>query len=146
MIDMPPMWLVGFIVLIWVQVALWNPLGFGSAALEKLGLYIIVAGLVLIGVAGVMFWRHKTTIVPRRAPASMITSGLYRYSRNPIYLADAVILVGAAIGNGSTIGLLLVPVFMWVITRRFIVKEEAGLLREFPQEFAAYRARTRRWI
>ena len=93
----------------------------------------------------VQFWRHQTTILPREVPGVLITTGMYRVSRNPIYLADAMILAGCClIWDAASLG--LVPLFMAVITWRFIRGEEAGMRRAFGERFEHWAGRTRRWV
>jgi protein-S-isoprenylcysteine O-methyltransferase Ste14 len=106
---------------------------------------LIAAGLVIFISALLQFRRHATTVMPRETPAAMIDSGIYRLSRNPIYLADALFLAGAALWWDAA-SLLLVPLFVLVITRRFILGEEAGLRAVFGAAFDRYAARTRRWL
>jgi protein-S-isoprenylcysteine O-methyltransferase Ste14 len=109
------------------------------------GTALIVAGLAVMALAITQFLRHRTTVLPRETPAALIQTGIYRWSRNPIYLADAMILSGAAL-RWDLGGLILVPLFMALILRRFIRGEEAGLRAAFGPVFDAYAARTRRWI
>ncbi len=75
----------------------------------------------------------------------MIERGVYAWSRNPIYLADALILAGLAL-RWDVAALVLVPLFMAVIRRRFIDGEEAMLRDRFGPAFDAYAARVRRWL
>jgi protein-S-isoprenylcysteine O-methyltransferase Ste14 len=75
----------------------------------------------------------------------MITGGIYRHSRNPIYLADAMILAGAALLQDVG-ALVLVPVFMAVISRRFIAGEEAALAARFAGAYREWAGNTRRWL
>jgi protein-S-isoprenylcysteine O-methyltransferase Ste14 len=67
---------------------------------------LIGFGIGLMGVSFVMFKRHKTSVVPKRTPDSIITVGPYKYSRNPIYVADVVILIGYVLILGSMISLV----------------------------------------
>ena len=90
--------------------------------------------------------RSKTTVIPHREADALVTSGIFARTRNPIYLGDAMILLGFVLRWDAVLSLVLVPVFVWVIERRFIVPEEAGLRRKFRQEFAKYERKTRRWI
>jgi protein-S-isoprenylcysteine O-methyltransferase Ste14 len=145
-IDMPPVWTVLFIVVIYFQTRIWNPLGFDGAWATWLGWLEIAGGLAIFAWAFMQFRSHKTSIVPRNVPKAFIAKGPYRFSRNPIYLADAMIVLGFALLSGSLIGVALVPVLMWVIRVRFIKGEEAGLRAAFPEEFAAFCKETRRWF
>lgn len=144
--DWPPVWLVVFMVVAWVQTKVWNPLAYGTSFTMLIGGAAILFGIILMGVSVAMFKRHKTSVVPKRTPESIITSGPYKYSRNPIYVADAVILLGFVLTLGSVISIALVPAFAWVIRKRFINGEEAGIRTEFGQAFDDYCKQARRWI
>jgi protein-S-isoprenylcysteine O-methyltransferase Ste14 len=142
--ESPPTWLLLCLALAWLQawiVPILPPLP-GTRHLSTL---FIVAGLVVIGLAAWQFRAHKTTIMPREVPRAMIDTGLYAYSRNPIYVADAMILAGCAL-RWDMAGLILVPAFVWVITTRFIIGEEAGMRAQFGTAYDGYAARVRRWI
>ena len=109
------------------------------------GTVLIVGGLFIFTAALLQFRRHRTTVMPRETPVAMIDSGIYRLSRNPIYLADALFLAGAALWWDAA-SLLLVPLFVMIITRRFILDEESGLRAVFGAAFDRYAAQTRRWL
>jgi len=143
---MPPSWLVLFLVITYFQSRWFNPLGFESAWSRLAGWGLVLIGLLLMFWAAAQFLRHKTSVVPRRIPDALIARGPYRISRNPIYLADATVLLGFALIMGSLIGVILVPIYMKLIEIRFIRGEERGLATQFPAEFAAFAARTRRWL
>lgn len=85
-------------------------------------------------------------MIPRQTPSALITTGIFRLSRNPIYLADLLILAGFSLIWGKPLGLVLVPVLAWILFARFIQGEEARLRAMFGAEFEAYAARTRRWL
>jgi protein-S-isoprenylcysteine O-methyltransferase Ste14 len=143
-LDYPPVWLVAALGLAWAQAAL-LPVP-GVETLHAVGTVVALTGGALMLLAAPEFLRARTTIVPHRAPDALITGGLYRLSRNPIYLADALILAGLCLRWGAWPSLVLVPVFIWIITRRFIEPEEARLHAAFGTSYAAYRARVRRWV
>jgi protein-S-isoprenylcysteine O-methyltransferase Ste14 len=82
---------------------------------------------------------------PDRASA-LISSGIYRWSRNPMYFGMALLLLGVAAWGSTLAGYLLVLAFCWFLTRFQIIPEERALLAAFGQEFAQYMARVRRWI
>lgn len=140
-LDLPPIWLVLFLAVTWMSpwIVPWGPMSIA-------GLLIIATGFLMTVAALVEFRRARTTVIPRQSPDALITSGIFRYSRNPIYLSDVLILLGFALMWGKLVGIALVPVFAWMLERRFIRGEEARLRDAFGEEFIAYSARTRRWI
>lgn len=144
LIDLPPVWLAGFAAAAWGLGRLW-PMP-EVPALELAGRGLIGAGIALMAAAVVQMVAMKTTFIPRQDPSALVTGGVFRLSRNPIYLADAMVLAGLALHWGAWPALLLVPAFVAVITQRFIRGEEARLEAAFGPDYAAFRARTRRWI
>lgn len=146
-LDLPPVWLVGFAAIAWLQGHRW-PMGLSleGAVTDLLSGLLIGGGVVLMVLALVEFRRHKTSVHPHEASARLIQSGIYRRSRNPIYLADMLILAGLILRWDAVVSLPLVPIFLWVIERRFIIPEENRLRRTFRADFARYAQKTRRWV
>ncbi len=143
--DYPPVWLLAALALAWGARHLF-PIGAGQSVLVVPGWGLVLVAGALMGAAAARFLRHRTTIVPHRKPAALITDGLYRYSRNPIYLADVLLLAGLIMVWGAHLAWPLVPLLAWVLQRRFILPEEARLRAAFGQATEQYFARTRRWI
>jgi len=147
-LDMPPVWLAGFAVVAWLQSA-FAPMGlsFGQSFVpDLLGGLLVGGGLLLMALAVFEFRRARTTIVPHRTPSAMITDGIYGRTRNPIYLGDALILAGLVLFWDAVPALVLVPLFVWVIERRFILPEEGRMRRTFRADFARYERKVRRWV
>lgn len=145
-LDLPPIWLAGFAALGYALDATLPIGGYSLAAARPLAL--AVAGLSLglaIWAAATMF-RARTTIIPREAPSALVTSGPFRLSRNPIYLADLGLLGAYGLWLGSIWPILLAPAFAWVLTTRFIAGEEARLRAAYGDAFDAYARRVRRWL
>lgn len=144
-IDLPPVWLLGFLGLAWLQathVPVMNFYGFGRGA----GTVLACLGALLMVAALPSFAQARTTVVPRKAPSALITTGVYALSRNPIYMADLMILVGLSLRWGSILGLILAPVFVRIITTRFILGEETRLADAFGADYLAYKESVRRWF
>lgn len=142
--DYPPVWLGGFALAgaLAGQVA-----PHGPAWLAGCGLPLALAGVALMLWAGWTMIRARTTVDPHGQPRHLVTTGPFRLSRNPIYLADAVILAGLCLAFRAPLATVpLVAGFVAVVSARFIHPEEQRLARLFPQAFAAYRRRTRRWL
>jgi len=145
-IDLPPVWLAVFAALAWVQATrlpVWQP---GPAIIGLMGGLLVGGGLVLIGLAALAMMQARTTMIPHLAPDALVTRGIFRRSRNPIYLGDALILAGLMLRWEAWPSLLLLPLFIWVITDRFITAEEARLRDHFGADFDRYAASTRRWL
>ena len=145
LLDWPPLWLAAALALAYPLRHLgdWAVVGDGA---RVAGVALVAAGVVLMTTSALLFWERKTTIVPHRIPSALITHGVYRYSRNPIYLADVFILLGAILYWNAFWALILVPVFMAAIEWRFIRPEEARLRTKFGPEFAQWASVVRRWI
>jgi protein-S-isoprenylcysteine O-methyltransferase Ste14 len=142
-VDFPPVWLAAFAAI--GGIAGWFvPLYLPHAWF--IGSACVVVALLLVTIAILQMAWARTSVIPGRVPTRMVTTGIFRLSRNPIYLADALLLAGLYLFWGALVALPLVAVFMWVITQRFIRPEEALLRQKFGAEFVAYRNRTRRWL
>lgn len=146
-LDMPPAWLALFIALAWVQSSHFTyGLHFGGAWADFAGGLLVGGGLVVFVLAVVEFRRHQTTIIPREEPSRLIQSGIFKRSRNPIYLADTMILAGLILRWDAVLSLPLVPIFVWVIETRFILSEETLMRQSFRMEYAKYERKVRRWL
>ncbi|MBK9136120.1 MAG: isoprenylcysteine carboxylmethyltransferase family protein [Betaproteobacteria bacterium] len=107
-----------------------------------------VAGIAVALAGVVAFKRAKTTVnplAPERA-RQVVATGVYRFTRNPMYLGLAATLLGLAVWWASLAGLVLVAVFSGWMTRGQIRREEAALLARFGDGYADYMARVRRWL
>lgn len=112
---------------------------------------IIGGAFLLLGSLGVLaaalaFFRHRTPILPFREPSRLLTDGIYRYTRNPIYASEAVLLLGLAVLHGSPWTLLPIPAFVLVLHLGFIRPEERILRKTFGEAFEAYRKQVRPWF
>lgn len=93
-----------------------------------------------------MFKLAGTTIKPFQESKTLVTTGIFRFSRNPMYLGFALILVGAAILLGSLTPFFVIPVFVILTEKQFIISEEIMLERTFGTAFLDYKRRVRRWL
>ena len=110
------------------------------------GLIPLAAGTVLNLNADRLFSKHGTTVKPFEESSVLVTSGAFRFSRNPMYLGMIMILVGAGFLMGSLSPFTLIPVFVIIIDKHFIASEEKMLERRFGDEWRHYKARVRRWL
>lgn len=143
-IDLPPVWLALHLVLAYGLGALTPPFfgAFGGWA----GAALVLAGLALMATAILQMTARRTTVIPRRDPSALMTTGVFSLSRNPIYLGDALILTGAILWWDAALALPLVASFVSLIQARFIRDEEARLTLAFGPEFDLWAARVRRWF
>ena len=116
------------------------------AAVDFLGMTLLLAGLVLMIWAAIQFRTHQTSIRPDRGSNALVGAGPFAFSRNPIYLAEVVALVGAGVGFNRLWLLLAAPVFAFSVARLAIEREEAYLERRFGAAYLDYKSRVRRWI
>lgn len=105
-----------------------------------------IAGATTAAVALLTLLRHRTTFLPHRAATTLVTSGVFRLSRNPIYLAFALLHLGCGLALGSPGMLLMLAPVLYVMDRHVIAAEEAFHAQAFGEPWAAYRRRVRRWI
>ncbi len=120
------------------------------APVLRSGLAALIAQLsAVLAVAAFLAFRKAGTTIdpmhPERA-ATLVTHGIYRYSRNPMYLSLLLLLVAYAVAQGALLALAGPALFLAYVTRFQIVPEERALAAKFGAQFDAYRARVRRWL
>ncbi|MGJ3265266.1 MAG: methyltransferase family protein [Salinarimonas sp.] len=118
----------------------------GGMALGVLGVVAILAGLGLDLWTAWTFSRARTTIMPHRGANALVTSGPFRFSRNPIYVGNTLLTAGLGLvfDNLWLVGFAVVAAFL--VQKLAIEREEAHLARRFGEEWRAYAARVRRWL
>tara|TARA_B100000902_G_scaffold361696_1_gene379370 strand:+ start:188 stop:493 length:306 start_codon:yes stop_codon:yes gene_type:complete len=95
-----------------------------------------------------IFKKEKTTINPIKIEkaSSLVTNGIFKYSRNPMYLGMVLILISIGIKFNFYGGLLLIGFFVYFITCFQILPEEKAMLKLFGKDFINYKNKTRRWL
>ncbi len=142
----PPIWLVIGLVTIFVLDEFLPLARFTGPFGWYLGGFAILVGLVMLVHAGGSFQAAETDLVPFKNVTSLVTTGVYRVTRNPMYLGMALVLLGTAITVGAFSALFVPPVFMVIIEFRFIRPEEQMLRELFGEAFEAYCSNVRRWL
>lgn len=146
-IDIPPVWLVlALVITWWTGVLQPATLRADLPLLDLMGGLLVGGGLVLMVLAVAEMHKRRTTVVPHMEASHLVTTGIFARTRNPIYLGDALVLAGLALRWDAPIALILVPLFIFTITQRFILAEEDRLRRKFRADFASYCQKTRRWV
>ena len=112
-----------------------------ALALAALGVGAAIAGVVA-------FRQQHTTVNPLTPSASsaIVTGGIYRMSRNPMYLGFLLFLAGWAVWLSNAGAVLFLPAFVAYLTRYQIKPEERALLAKFGSQYADYMSRVRRWL
>jgi protein-S-isoprenylcysteine O-methyltransferase Ste14 len=109
---------------------------------------LLIAGAI-IALLGVWQFRQARTTTnplnPNKA-SSLVSSGIYRITRNPMYLGMVLVLCGGIIKFGSLLGFIALPLFVWYMTRFQIKPEERIIAELFGQEYLDYKQRVKRWI
>ncbi len=142
----PPMWMVFGLVAVFALNELYPLARFTGRTSQLAGGALILAGLALLVVAGGLFKRAGTDMIPFRNVSALVTDGVYNYSRNPMYLGMALVLLGSAVTVGAASALAVPPLFVTIIELRYIRPEEALLRQQFPEDYPAYCRRVRRWL
>lgn len=148
-LKVPPLAVLALFVVAVSAVARWLPsANVPIVASRTLALVAIVGGIA-VAAAGVVAFRRKGTTVDPMSPGkatALVDRGVYRWTRNPMYLGMALALLGVALWRGSIPGMILVGAFCAYLTRFQIMPEERALGGIFGEAYAAYRRRVRRWI
>ena len=122
------------------------PLALPHASKMIVAIVLIALGLGLILAAIRRFSAAGTRVEPWAPSTRFVASGVYRLTRNPMYLGMAIVSAGLALAIGSIAALVLVAVAMLAVDRFVIRKEEAYLSRKFGADYDEYRGEVRRWI
>jgi protein-S-isoprenylcysteine O-methyltransferase Ste14 len=142
----PPVIALMFIVIAYF-LGRFVPLSFSMPTiLRYLGLALTFAGF-LLGIGALLeFRKARTTLDPHGSAKQLVTSGIYRFTRNPIYLGFLLMVMGLPLNSGLYWGILLAPFYILMMNRLIIQNEEAYLERKFGNVYSGYTSRVRRWL
>jgi protein-S-isoprenylcysteine O-methyltransferase Ste14 len=109
---------------------------------------VVGAGLwlALDGAAMLFFRRAGTSMVPMKPTTALVTTGPYRFTRNPMYLGMAFLYIAFALAFGVVWALILLPPVIAAVDQLVIALEEAYLVKRFGRQYCDYMARVRRWL
>ena len=144
----PPAVMLVVALLMWLAARTFPALDFRMPARGTLAIAVALIGLGIAVVAVLQFRRAGTTPNPMKPheSATVVVTGVYRYSRNPMYLGDLLILAGWAIWLANAAAFLGLPVFIAYLNRYQIAPEERALELRHGSAYVAYRATARRWL
>jgi len=144
----PPVYALSLGIIMWL-LNQYFPVGrFIESPWNNIGMVIIVAAIILDSTSLFLFLKKRTTINPMKPSNTegLVTAGLYKFTRNPMYVGLLVILFGYAIWLGSLTPFLMLPLFYWLITTMQIKPEERILEKKFGQEYLDYKSKVKRWL
>lgn len=118
----------------------------GEGPRHLVGIVIVIAGALVVFSATRLFRRAGTPVAPIKPTSALVTEGIYRWTRNPMYLGLSLILLGLAVATGSLWFLLALAVAVYSVTKLAIEKEELYLARKFGAAYLDYKSRVRRWM
>jgi len=114
----------------------------------SLSVLVLILGLACAIPSFKLFARYKTTISPLKPSdaTALVTEGMYRYSRNPMYLGLLLLTIASTIWFGTWFGIIINILFIFLINFLQIIPEEEALLEIFGEEYEEYKKNVRRWI
>lgn len=113
---------------------------------KAFGWVVVLCGISLLAIAAGLFKIKGTTVNPTKEPNKLVTDGIYRVTRNPMYLGMLLILSGFPFVVESMLGLIFPVIFFLIMDRVVIPKEEKVVEGVFGEVYRGYKSKTRRWI
>ena len=113
---------------------------------NNLGFIFLFGGLAMVRNIQNLFKQHQTEINTFKPPQKLVTTGLFHYSRNPIYLGFSIALFGVAIALGNVIAFDGFLAFIITVNLWYIPFEEAEMEKQFGQDYLDYKNKVRRWF
>jgi len=115
---------------------------------NKIGIGIILVSALFDVWSIFLFFKKRTTSNPMKPEnaSGLVTTGLYKISRNPMYVVMIIMLAGYAIWLGSITPFLVIPLCYWLMTEMQIKPEEKALIKKFGEDYQAYKDSVRRWL
>lgn len=148
-LRVPPLALVIVVATLMVVLAEMVPSADFSVPAQPLPAVVVGVLGAAAAVAGIVFFRrHKTTVNPftPNETSSLVVSGIYRFTRNPMYLGFLLVLAGWSLYLANWVAALLLPAFVVYMNRFQIHPEERALREKFGQSFIEYESTVRRWL
>ena len=143
---LPPFWFFGALAVM-ALISFLYPTPVAQMAESRFaGVALFFSAFAMAILAKRLFDVAGTPVRPFSQSTAVVESGLFRYSRNPMYLAMALGLAGFAVALGDMLPFLMIPVFVWIIRTHFILHEERLMENRFGQDYLDFKSRVRRWI
>lgn len=132
-----------------VSLATYSPkYSFDLPASLSIVIFLILAASSIGILALYDFHKHQTTFHPHtpEKTSTVVDTGVFAYSRNPMYISLAITLIALGVYLQNYTSFIIIPLFIWYITRYQIIPEEKMLNKLFPNDYQAYSQKVRRWI
>ena len=115
---------------------------------NELSLFCLIIGVTIIVFGIATFQKAETTVNPLHPDkaSSLVSMGIYQYTRNPMYFGLLLILLSIGFYLENLASMLILPIYVWFISKYQIIPEEEALHKLFGQDYVNYQERVRRWI
>jgi protein-S-isoprenylcysteine O-methyltransferase Ste14 len=143
---MPPTYFLIFLILVVASRFLLPTWVYATPLTLIAGIALMDEGIALNLLSDSAFKRRNTPVSPGATPSSLVVSGVFRLTRNPMYLGMASIVAAAALLVGEPAGLIFAGVLILLMDRLFVPFEERNLQAAFGEDYAAYKSSVRRWV
>jgi protein-S-isoprenylcysteine O-methyltransferase Ste14 len=143
---MPPTYFLVALLLVVASRLVLGVLAYSNWLTLAAGVALMAAGVALNLLTDSAFKKRATPVSPDAVPSAFVDSGVFRLTRNPMYLGMAMIVAAAALLVGAPVGLVAACAFVWIMDRSFVPGEERNLELAFGSAYTYYRTRVRRWI
>jgi protein-S-isoprenylcysteine O-methyltransferase Ste14 len=110
------------------------------------GMPLVALGTALVAFAMILFFRARTSPIPIQPTTTIVETGPYRFTRNPMYLGLVLLYLGVTLWVDTLWPLLFLPLVLFMVQRFVIAREERYLEAKFGESYRGYKARVRRWI
>ncbi len=146
-IPPPLLYAAFFVAAVFIQKAVPLDVSFFETSIAKItGVFLIFLSIIISISSLRQFFISKNTIITIKPASSLQTTGLYRFTRNPMYLSLLFLYLGLTCFLGNWYNLILLPILVLIIQQYVIMREEKYLLRRFGGQYADYQNRVRRWL
>jgi len=143
---MPPHYLLATLIAMFVLDRYFPLLSFGSQVLRYAGALPMLLGVGITVTSAGLFKKAGTPLRPFEQSTTVVTTGMFRFTRNPMYLGMVLSLLGIATFLGSLTAFLPIPLFVAIIHFEFIRNEERFMEKLFGEQYLAFKSRVRRWV
>ena len=121
---------------------------YSQTDLKAISIIFLILGSIIIFLAVLKFIKTKTTVDPTRPhkTSNLVISGIYKITRNPMYLGMLFLIIAYALYNNNIIGCIIIPIFIFYINKFQIEPEEIEMRKKFGESFENYCKKVNRWL